>query len=266
MIGKSLVSLLASILVIIAPINCFATTLQETTSQSVVLPPQNYYGGGRTVIVQMTVPPGEWTATSKATVVNWENIDFVRCFIEVQDSWNQFHVVDGATVSPGGNNGAEYVTTIVNQAFISKTDGPPSIVRLSCEHDTDGISGIYFDPGVSLIVTDGQGPQGATGPAGAAGPTGQKGDVGPMGPVGPPGAMGPMGPKGDPGPPTHSVAVCNNASKGTSAVCGCRGTIISNSNSMSCAVTSETGGCTAQGYTDPVVNTSYTANCCVCAP
>jgi hypothetical protein len=283
-------------------VNSFAASLQQTSTQTVFLP----FSGGRlygTTVVQLTVPPGNWVVSSKATAVNFGMSDFTRCGLEAEDPYHQFYAIDGNTaVKVGDEPGAETATTIVNLATVSKS-GPPGIIRLICWHD-GGVSGIYFDPGASLVVENGDGaqgpqgpvgPQGAIGKTGATGATGPQGAIGPVGPQGPAGVRGPTGntgpqgpaggpqgpagpvgpkgatgPQGPAGPAVHTVASCVSPTGGASPVsasCSCRtGRTLVQQNAMVCQVTADTGSCTASGFVDATSHIPYTAACCVCVP
>lgn len=95
----------------------------------------------------------------------------------------------------------------------------------------------------------------------------KKGDTGPAGPTGPTGATGATGATGPQGPVGSAVktsAVCVSASNGDGD-CSCNKTLVSKVVGAPCNVTSETGNCSANGYTDNY-NRSYRGACCVCAP
>jgi hypothetical protein len=85
---------------------------------------------------------------------------------------------------------------------------------------------------------------------------------GPAGPAGPQGATGPQGP---PGPTLHSSASCFNQSV-SNASCGCSRTIsaVVVSNTNTCQITSDTGGCGAGSSAFGVSPPQY-GYCCVCA-
>lgn len=94
---------------------------------------------------------------------------------------------------------------------------------------------------------------------------------------GPQGPAGPPGPEGPPGPSVSTVAVCVDASlegdpvSGTchDGECSCEsGLLISRVTtgpgpSGQCTVTSDTGGCSAQGAFDGTA-TNCSGECCVC--
>lgn len=245
--------------VLVTSQNINATVLQKKTASSVSLVPN---GGIYTPVLELSVPAGQWVATSKVSAVNWGARDYVRCQLSI-DGQN----IDGSTTMIGEAGGAPAVATIVNQAVINLAT--TRTIRLACGHDSN-ISGLKIDPGASLVVVadSSQGTQGPPGPSGPPGPAG-----GPPGPQGPAGARGPTGPQGPAGsagpsgPAVHTTAVCINPSGGPnplSASCSCTGRVITNVSGMVCTVTSDTGTCTGNGF---VVNQNpYTAACCVCSP
>lgn len=112
------------------------------------------------------------------------------------------------------------------------------------------------------------GPQGQAGATGAQGPAGPQGAVGPMGPQGQQGIQGPAGPQGPVGPAVKTFAICMNWATGSLYNdCNCSGAVLLTRvrASTNCAVTSETGNCSAAGY---AVNNNIIGHgsCCVCRP
>jgi hypothetical protein len=112
------------------------------------------------------------------------------------------------------------------------------------------------------IVVPIPGPKGDTGPQGLTGPPGPKGDTGLQGVAGATGATGPA---------VKTVAICSNAYLTsihipTDGSCSCSvKTVSSNKSVGGCTATSDTGSCTAQGYSSQLIGTAAGA-CCVCSP
>lgn len=230
------------------PMACHGAVLQQRTTSNVAL---SATGGVPVQVLQLSVPPGEWLAVSKASVVNWGPKDYVRCSIAVDGQ-----VVDVSATMTGEAGGAPAVATIANQSKISLSVA--KTVTLNCFHDRN-IANLKVDPGASLIVVDSS--QGTQGPPGLQGPPG---------PTGPSGPTGPQGLPGSPGPAVHTSSVCIGPTGGAnpvSASCGCRGRTVVQQSGMVCTVTADTGTCTANGFTSgPPIAIPYTAACCVCAP
>jgi hypothetical protein len=238
--------------------------LEARNPQDTPLSPDGNVGS---VVAEMTAPAGEYQATGKAAVVNWGAKDYVRCGISVD---GQF--VDGSATMVGEADGQPAVAVITTQARIVLAAS--AVVRLVCGHDSN-IANQKVDGNASLVLestncdtssgTCPAGPKGDTGPAGLAGP---KGDPGPAGQPGAKGDIGPAGSIGPAGLAVKTVAVCASASGGVSPVqgnCSCSVKTISSQQSVGgCTVTSDTGSCTASGFTQN--GGVYPGACCVCAP
>lgn len=216
-----------------------------------------------TVILGLSVPPGEWLATAKASVVNWGAKDYVHCAI-VTDAdlivigGGRTSRYDNSTTMIGAASGLPAVAAIVNQAVVSLPRAKE--IRLVCSHD-GRISGQYVENASLSVISTEPGIQGPPGPMGL------QGLQGPIGLQGRTGDQGPQGNVGPAGPPVSTSAVCVDAQGGAypgASNCHCQGRTVLNQIGMRCTVTSDTGQCTGNGITTNGSN--YTAACCVCAP
>jgi hypothetical protein len=113
----------------------------RTSSQFAMLTP-----GIRTVqSVKLTT--GSWTVTAKATAVNFQAPDFVRC--QLYDATRHI-VIDGSTVQIG--SGVGYGMTITNLAIVSVSEPAKITVQVQCGHDTAAGNSAYLDADASLVA------------------------------------------------------------------------------------------------------------------
>jgi hypothetical protein len=112
------------------------------TGGRVVMP----WGNGVTPVLSVTIPKGNWGITAKASPVFTGGMEIIRCGIYVAGS-----LVDQSAVQVGSMNGGPLVGTLSSQWVGSFSQ--PTVVTLGCTHDDYNYSGMYIDPGASMIFT-----------------------------------------------------------------------------------------------------------------
>jgi len=227
-----------------------ATVLSTISGSDIVLSPN---GGVSVNILNMKVPPGEWVATAKVSIVNWGKKDYDRCALTYDGV-----IFDSSTTMTGEASGFPAVATIITQLRIPIV--VTTNVALVCGHDGN-ISGQKVDAGASLIVSNSSGTTGPAGPQGPAGtPGGPPGPQGPQGPVGSRGNQGIQGPegrqglKGDTGPAIHTFAVCQFFGNCAGSIYAAK---VQTYVSGPCEARAETGSCSQAGSN---------GSCCVFSP
>lgn len=101
-----------------------------------------------TLVLQISVPAGRWLIQAKTQAVNFGNADIVRCQLNKGNST----VLDGSGTQVGSTSGLPLVAMLVNQA-VTKTTAATNI-KFLCSHSETAQSGIYLDPGSSLIIEE----------------------------------------------------------------------------------------------------------------
>ena len=102
-------------------------------------------GGVPTTVLAVSVPPGVWKVTGKASLVNFGAQDFGRCTVTAGAT-----NLNGAATMTGSASGQPAVATVIDIGMVT-TSAIATTIRLRCTHDFF-MGGEYVDPDAVLLI------------------------------------------------------------------------------------------------------------------
>jgi hypothetical protein len=100
-----------------------------------------------TTVLQIAIPAGRWVIQAKTQAVNFGTLETVRCQL-----FKGTTSLDGSGTNVGSTDGLPFVAMLVNQAVTKTTT--TTIISFKCTHTEGTQSGLFLDPGSSLIIEE----------------------------------------------------------------------------------------------------------------